>query len=174
MTKKNVSLILIALMLVGGLALDAGAAKKKEIPGGQNQLKGVDEGKVGAMLFNGVTRVCVNNFKYYDVDPNDPNNKPGAGERFIAIEVLYKNGDHFTKSYGGPNCKVQLVDKDGQLFEKMRNVKKSDWRKYEGAARVLPAASLKACYLGVIDKEYVPVRMIIITDPGKPVFRINL
>ncbi len=174
MIKRNisVSLLLIALMMVGGLALSANAAKEKVIPGGQNQIKGVDQGKVGEWLFNGTSKVIVYSVKYPEAGPNGE--KPGAGEKWIAIEIEVKNAHKFTSSYGGVNCKLSLVDKDDQLFEKVFNVSKTDWKKRESPRRLLPAAGLKALYVASIPTEFVPVRLIYFVEPGVPVYRVNL
>ncbi len=169
---RSFSLLLAVAFLAGLFALSAEAAKKPVVPGGRNQLKGVDEGKVGDMLFNGTSRFRVISVEYPAAGPKGE--KAGAGNKWIAIEVEVKNAHDFTSSYGGPNCKLQLVDADDQLFEKMRNVSKSDWKKFESPRRLLPAAGLKAFYIGEIAQDYKPVRLIYIVEPKVPVYRVNL
>ena len=167
-----VSLILVASLFMGGLQLAANAAKakKKVIPGGQNQLMGT-EGKIGAWLFNGTTKLKIVSVSYPEVGPTGQ--KPEAGKKWIAIEVEVKNAHKYTSSYGGPNCGLQLVDKDDQLFDRMFNVKRSDWNR-DGARKLLPAAGLKALYVGSIDSDYTPVRLIFLPEPKVPVFRVKL
>jgi hypothetical protein len=165
-------LVLVAFFFVGGLQVTANAvkAKKKVVPGGQNQLMGT-EGKVGVWLFNGTTKFMVKNVAYPEVGPQGQ--KPEAGKKWVAIEVEVKNAHKFTSAYGGPNCALQLVDADEKLFERMFNVKRTDWKR-EGAQRLLPAAGLKALYVGSIDSDYAPVRLIFLPEPRVPVYRVSL
>ncbi len=109
--------------------------------------------------------------EYPEVGPKGE--KPGKDEKWIVIETEVKNARKFTGSYGGVNCKLQLVDADDQLFEKVRHVNRNDWKKWESPRRLLPAAGLKACYVAQIPSDYNPVRLIYIVEPGVPVYRVN-
>ena len=165
-------LVLVAFFFAGGLQMssDAAKAKKKVIEGGQNQLMGT-EGKVGKWLFNGTTKFLVKSVEYPEVGPMGQ--KPEAGKKWVAIEVEVKNAHKFTSAYGGSNCALQLVDADEKLFDRIFNVKRADWKR-EGAQRLLPAAGLKALYVGSVDSDYTPVRLIFGVEPKVPVFRVSI
>ncbi|HTY13461.1 MAG TPA: hypothetical protein VMD02_04670 [Candidatus Omnitrophota bacterium] len=171
MNKKLVVLLLVALVMVS-VAVAATTVKKPVVPGGQNQLKGIDHGKVGEWLFNGTTKFIVNSVKYPEVGPKGE--KPDAGKRWIAIEVEVKNAHKFTATYGGPWGKLQLVDKDDQLFDAVYHVSRTAWKTRESAKRLLPASGLKALYLAQIPEDFTPVRMIYIAETGAPVYRVDL
>ena len=177
---------MVAFLFAVGLQMSSDAAKvvtkkkivvlkkvivtKKVIPGGQNQLIGT-EGKVGQQLFNGTSRFKIISVTFpTEITPGFTVNKD---QRVIAIEAEVKNARKFTGSYGGVNCKLQLVDKDDQLFEKVYHVNRLDWKKRESPRRLLPAAGLKAFYIAKIPVEFNPVRLIYMVEPGVPVYRVN-
>jgi hypothetical protein len=166
--------ILVAFFFVGlQVSSDAAKAKAKNkvIEGGQNQLVGT-EGKIGDWLFNGTSKLKVSSVSY--PKEGTPGYKLDAGKKLIAIELEVKNAHKFTGSYGGVNCKLQLVDQDDQLFEAVYQVNRLDWKKRESPRRLLPAAGLKALYVAAIPEEFVPVRLIYFVEPGVPLYRVSL
>lgn len=168
--RKIWTLLLIGVVLVG-FQFKAVAEKKKVIPGGRNQLQGL-EGKVGQWLANGTSKLKVISFSYPDAGPNGE--KADAGKKYVAIEVELVNNEKFTTAYGGPNGSLNLVDKDEQLFARVYNVQKDEWRKRESSKRLAPGESLKIFYLAIVPQDYSPVRIVFIPGGKAPVYRVNL
>ncbi|MFA5034586.1 MAG: hypothetical protein WC500_02265 [Candidatus Margulisiibacteriota bacterium] len=167
-TGKIWALLLIGIVLVGFQFKAEGA---KIIPGGQNELMGL-EGKVGQWLANGTSKFKVVSYSSPDAGPNGV--KADPGKKYLAIEVEIVNNQKFTTSYGGAIGSLNLVDKDEQLFARVYNVQKDEWRKRESGKRLAPGESLKIFYLAIVPQDYAPVRIVYILGTKIPVYRVNL
>ncbi|MBU0630787.1 MAG: hypothetical protein KKC80_07725 [Candidatus Margulisbacteria bacterium] len=172
MKNKNIWGLLLIVVVLVSLQFKAEAEKKKIVPaGGRNQLQGL-QGKVGEWLANGTSKFKVISFEYPEAGPNGE--KADKAKKYIAIEVELVNNQKFTTSYGGPNGSLNLVDKDEQLFSRVYNVSKSDWRKRESSRRLKPGESLNVFYLAIVPQEYTPIRVVYIPGAKLPVYRVNL
>ncbi len=170
---KKIALLAVAvvcLVMMAGMSIGAVSDKdKKIVPGGQNQIDGV-EGKAGEWVFNGTTKFMVTEIDTPEAGPNGE--KAEAGKKWIMIKAEIKNAHDFTSTYGGPFQSIDLVDYDGNLVEGVKVVKATDWTKQEGGKRLLPAAGMKAVFAKRIEKDYNPIRLIFHAGAKEPVFRI--
>ncbi|OGC12070.1 hypothetical protein A3K48_06320 [candidate division WOR-1 bacterium RIFOXYA12_FULL_52_29] len=137
----------------------------------QTELQG-REGKINEWLFNGTTKFKVYSVSYHDGDPLG--HKAPVGRKWVAIEIEIKNAHKKTMAFGGSYKVVTLFDQNGTTYDDFYHAKKDDWSRHEGTTRLLPAAGLKAWYVGTIDKNYLPVKLTFLPEPKATLFEVDL
>ena len=154
--------IALTIATVAAAATLASAAPTP-VPGGANQVKAVS-GTIGQTVFNGVLRVKI--LELRDATPADHPETIGASasKKVMVINVLVRNGSHdsFTGGLG-----YTLADKDDVSFEIPENgITHAD-------LNVLQAAAEKQSSMFAVDKDFVPVKLIVtcLTCPNNSPFK---